>query len=105
MPKNTEAIDKSSLAWMPKSVWGPIKWRELHTRAMVDLPMTDKAKWFQSFIAGLHCPKFLHHFECFVAVNPPVFTSRMEFLLWTISAHNAVNQATGKRSLGISEAI
>jgi hypothetical protein len=28
-----KAIDESSLAWMPKSVWGPIKWKELHVRA------------------------------------------------------------------------
>jgi Asfivirus FAD-linked sulfhydryl oxidase len=99
------AIDKSALAWAPKNVWGPIKWRELHARAMANLPMEGEEKWFESFIQGLPCPKCRHHFEDFVRVHPPVFHSRMEFFIWTVEAHNAVNAATGKRSIGLGEAI
>ena len=104
-PSKTEAIDRSPLSWMPKSVWGPIKWAELHARAMANLPMEGEDKWFEQFIAGLPCPKCRAHFEKFVAAHPPVFHSRIQFLLWTISAHNHVNTCTGKRTLGLDEAI
>lgn len=101
MPK---AINQSSLEWMPKSVWGPIKWKELHTRALTPLPLDQEPEWFRSFVAGLPCPKCRNHFEEFVARNPPDFSSRRSFFAWTVCAHNHVNQATGKSIMGHYEA-
>lgn len=100
----TEAIDRASLAWMPKSVWGPIKWKELHVRGLVDLPMDDEAVWFHDFVEGLPCPKCREHFAAFLNDSPPNFKSRRAFFEWGIKAHNHVNAANGKRSLSVEEA-
>jgi Erv1 / Alr family len=101
---NKEAIDKSALAWMPKSVWGAIKWRELHARGLIDLPMDGEKKWFEDFVAGLPCPKCRHHFEEYVRLVPPDFSSRVAFFAWGIDAHNFVNAATKKRLMSMEEA-
>ena len=98
------AIDYRSLEWMPKSVWGPIKWRELHCRALVDLPMDDEQEWFRNFREGLPCAKCRVHFEDYIAHHPPDFSSREKFFQWTVDAHNHVNQHTGKKIVSLDEA-
>jgi hypothetical protein len=100
----SDAIDESSLEWMPKSVWGPIKWKELHTRGLVDLPMDNEGRWFSAYVAGLPCTKCRQHFEQFLAAHPPDFKSRHDFFAWTVEAHNFVNEATGHPRLNIDEA-
>jgi hypothetical protein len=99
-----DAIDRSTLAWMPKSVWGPIKWKELHARALADLPMEGEEEWFKDFVDGLPCPKCRHHFEEFVRIVPPNFSSRVAFFVWSVTAHNFVNEATKKRPMTIDQA-
>lgn len=104
MKTTKDAIDKSPLAWMPKSAWGKIKWSELHSRAFLDLPMDGEEIWFRNFIEGLPCPKCRKHFEEFVKIHPPDFSSRTAFFVWTVAAHNAVNEATKKRLVTLDEA-
>src|SRR4030095_12202561 len=99
-----DGIDKSALAWMPKSVWGPIKWKELHTRALMDAPMAGEEVWFDDFVRGLPCPKCRNHFEEFLKVRPPDMSSRTAFFAWTVNAHNHVNEATKKRLITMDEA-
>jgi hypothetical protein len=99
-----DAIDEASLTWMPKSVWGPIKWKELHVRGLVDLPMENEQLWFSAFVAGLPCPECRQHFKEFLSNHPPDFSSRQAFFSWTVAAHNHVNQATGKPSLSSKQA-
>jgi hypothetical protein len=91
-----KAIDQRSLEWMPKSVWGPIKWKELHTRGLLDLSMDDEQKWFETFVEGLPCLKCRQHFEAFLTEHPPDLSSRPNFFAWTVRAHNHVNEALGK---------
>ena len=91
-----KAIDQRSLEWMPKSVWGPIKWKELHTRGLTDLPMDHEPKWFATFVEGLPCAKCRCHFEAFLTGCPPDFSSRASFFEWTVRAHNHVNRALSK---------
>ena len=99
-----ESINDSSLAWMPKEVWGPIKWKELHVRALAPLPMDDEPKWFEAFTKGVPCPKCREHFCSFLEAHPPAFNSREAFFDWTVAAHNFVNSATGKQSVSLSAA-
>jgi len=99
-----KAIDQRSLEWMPKSVWGPIKWKELHTRGLVDLPMDAEEKWFETYIEGLPCPKCRQHFQAFLTDHAPDFSSRPRFFAWTVQAHNHVNRALGKPVLTDDEA-
>jgi hypothetical protein len=99
-----EAIDENSLSWMPKTIWGPIKWKELHVRALSPFPMDEERDWFGAFLAGLPCPKCREHFNVFLEENPPDFSSREAFFEWTVRAHNDVNEATGKRVISVGEA-
>lgn len=99
-----QSIDKSALNWMPKQIWGPIKWKELHVRALADLPMTGEAEWFAAFKAGLPCPKCREHFEQYCLDYPPDFRSRAGFFIWTVNAHNHVNCATGKAEWSVTNA-
>jgi hypothetical protein len=99
-----KSINAHSLDWMPRSVWGPIKWKELHVRALSPFPMSEEAQWFDAFLAGLPCPKCREHFKGFLEQTPPDFTSREAFFNWTVQAHNFVNEATGKPLLDVDEA-
>jgi hypothetical protein len=99
-----EAINCNSLDWMPKEVWGPIKWKELHYRGLVKLPMDGERNWFKAFRKGLPCPKCRKHFEAFVRKKPPDFSSRPKFFAWTVAVHNHVNEALGKRRFSINKA-
>ena len=60
---NLKAIDHRSLEWMPKDVWGPIKWRELHARALSNLPMAGEEEWFVAYVEGLPCARCRRHFD------------------------------------------
>lgn len=99
-----ESINHASLEWMPKEVWGPIKWRELHVRALMDFPMDQEAEWFKAYVDGLPCPECRKHFKAFLEKVPPTFTTRDAFFDWTVRAHNHVNQACGKREWETLEA-
>jgi hypothetical protein len=90
---------------MPKSVWGPLKWRELHVRALAYLPMDNEKEWFDSFVQSIPCPKCQAHFELFLKDNPPTFDSRTSFFSWTVKAHNYVNRALQKPELSLEEAL
>jgi hypothetical protein len=100
-----EAINEEGLEWMPKSVWGPIKWKELHTRALLERSMEGEEHWLAAYLAGLPCPKCREHFEEFLRKSPPDLRSRRQFFVWTVAAHNFVNEAIGHRTLGVTEAL
>jgi hypothetical protein len=99
-----DAIDYSALDWMSKSVWGPIKWKELHAGGLCELPMDHEKQWFKNFVEGLPCPDCRRHFEEFLNGHPPDFATRERFFLWTVKAHNSVNRALGKPELSVEDA-
>lgn len=101
----SKAIPEHPLQWMPKSVWGPLKWRELHCRALAYLPMTNEEQWLKSFIESIPCPKCKAHFDTFIQQNPAELSTRPAFFLWTIRAHNWVNRALEKKELDLEEAL
>lgn len=101
----SKAIPQHPLEWMPKAIWGPLKWRELHCRALVYLSMDHESEWIKSFIESIPCPKCRHHFDSFILVSPPVLTSRPAFFRWTIEAHNFVNRALEKKELDLDQAL
>jgi hypothetical protein len=97
----SDPINTASLEWMPKQVWGPIKWKELHTRALIPLSPDELKDWFGGFMASLPCEECRTHFNQWVLDNPPDFT---KFFAWTVAAHNEVNEKTGKPSVSEEEA-
>lgn len=90
---------------MPKSVWGPIKWTELHCRGLLHLGMEGEQKWFESFVKSIPCPKCQHHFESYIQQHPPVFETRRAFFMWTVDAHNFVNRALEKPQINFMDAV
>lgn len=100
-----KAIPPHPLEWMPKAIWGPIKWRELHCRALAYLPMDHEEQWFKSFIESIPCEKCKAHFYSFIEQNAPDFSSRPAFFRYTVLAHNWVNRALHKKELDLSEAL
>lgn len=98
-------IPEHPLQWMPKSVWGPIKWKELHARALAHLPMDGEREWFDAFVESIPCPKCQAHFEIFLKDNPPVLDSRPAFFRWTVAAHNWVRRSQHKPELTLAEAL
>lgn len=99
------AIPESTISWMNKASWGPLKWRELHLRSLSYLPMKDEQKWFDSFVNSIPCPSCQKHFELFIKDHPPDFSSRPAFFRWTVNAHNYVNRSKGGRQLTIDEVL
>lgn len=110
----SKPIPKRSLDWMPKTVWGPMKWRELHCRALSYLPMKGEAEWLDKFVESIPCPKCQKHFEIFVKDNPPFFPDgvtsyrtldRPAFFRWTVDAHNFVNRALSRPEISYLDAL
>lgn len=102
--KQTKSFSASSISWMKKAVWGPLKWKELHFRAISRLPIDDEKEWFDSFVEGVPCPECKEHFNKFIEDHPPNFTSRESMFEWTVEAHNYVNYMTGKQWMSSIEA-
>lgn len=100
-----KAISESSLAWLPKSIWGPLLWRQLHCRALSYLPMKGEQEWFNAFIQSIPCPHCQKHFQLFVEQNPPDFKDRPSFFRWTVLAHNYVNKAKDKKEVDLATAL
>lgn len=105
--KTDKAIPAHPLDWMPKSAWGPMKWKELHCRALAYLPMEGEQGWFDSFVESIPCSKCKHHFESYLKQNPPFEKpiTRPEFFQWTVDAHNYVNRQLRKKELTYAEAL
>lgn len=100
-----KAIPEHPLQWMPKALWGKLKWFELHARALAYLPMDNEKEWFDSFVQSIPCPKCQAHFELFLKDNPPDLSSRPAFMVWSVKAHNFVNRALQKTELSIEGAL
>lgn len=100
----SKAISQHSIEWMPKNLWGRLKWAELHARCFIDKDMSGEAEWFKSFVTSVPCPKCQEHFETFVKKNPPDFSSRVAFFVWAWRAHNHVNVETKKPQMSLQDA-
>ena len=102
-PKNP--IPESSIAWMPRAVWGPLLWKQLAARALAHLPMEGEKEWFDSFVQSIPCPHCQSHFQLYISKNPPDFSSRPAFFVWQTEAHNFVNRAKRKPELTLAQAL
>ena len=87
--------------------WGPLGWTTLHTVSALypdnpTSPEIELAKnWIQQFADCITCPNCQGHFKAMLALyqsrNPYMFSSRREFSLFVIRAHNTVNRRLGKK--------
>jgi hypothetical protein len=111
------------LAWAAKTVWGPMKWRELHCRALAYINLTnlyddrdsemvitgDEVIWIHAFMESIPCPNCRHHFDSYMKQNPLLKEgenlTRPEYFRWTVDAHNFVNRALQKPELTYREAL
>lgn len=87
--------------------WGPLGWTTLHTvsalfpdnptQAEIDLVK----KWIHSFADCITCPTCQGHFKTMLGLyqsrHPDMLSSRRNFSLFVIRAHNTVNRRLGKR--------
>ena len=87
--------------------WGPLGWTTLHTVSALypDNPTSAEMElaknWIQQFADCITCPSCQGHFKTMLALyqsrNPAMFSSRREFCLFVIRAHNTVNRRLGKK--------
>lgn len=95
--------------------WGPLGWATLHSVSALypDTP-TDAEQalarhWIDSFAACITCPKCQGHFSTmyarYLTVVPNPFSSRREFVLFVLRAHNTVNRRLGKRMYTLEDSL
>jgi FAD-linked sulfhydryl oxidase len=87
--------------------WGPLGWTTLHTVSALypDNPTSAEIElaknWIQQFADCITCPSCQGHFKTMLALyqsrNPAMVSSRREFCLFVIRAHNTVNRRLGKK--------
>lgn len=94
------------MAWTgcPRRSGGPIKWKELHCRALAEFSAEKEDQWFWKFLEGLPCLRCRNHFETFLRDRPPTFGNHEQFFAWTVDAHNYVNRELGKKEVSLKEA-
>lgn len=74
--------------------WGPLKWKELHTRAKEKEGQNDQA-WLNQFahsIPGNGCA-CKGSFLLLIKQNPPDWNN---YYSWTVKIHNLINKKLGK---------
>lgn len=87
--------------------WGPLGWTTLHTVSALypDNPTQSEIdlvkNWIQLFAECITCPTCQGHFKTMLGLyqtrNPDMFSSRRNFSLFVIRAHNTVNRRLSKR--------
>lgn len=84
-----------------KKVWGPLKWAELHRRALAVGNVND-SEWLHGFVQSLPCGECKLHFAQNIQQNPPVFRHYFD---WTVGIHNIVNVMLGKPVMTVDVAL
>jgi hypothetical protein len=88
---------------MGTAIWGPSFWYVIHIVAdsAPDILSENQQilyrEFYQKLIEVLPCPICSIHARDHIKKHPPVVSSRIELLKWTIRFHNEVNQQLGKR--------
>lgn len=93
--------------------WGPLGWATLHSVAALypDQPTAAEQAlantWLESFAYCITCPTCQNHFQKTIAQYrskvPNLFSSRREFVLFVLRAHNTVNRRIGKKVYTLAE--
>jgi hypothetical protein len=88
------------------SLWGPLGWMTLHSVSMLypEVPsQTDKEilkRYMASFRDSITCPHCEQHFKVmfqnYTASHPEWNSSRFQFFLFVVRAHNTVNRRLNK---------
>ena len=97
------------------SYWGPLGWATLHTVAALypERPSEEEQsllrQWITSFGTCITCPSCQGHFlqmvNTYSSRHPNWYTSRAEFTLFMLRAHNTVNRRSGKKVYNFVESI
>jgi len=95
--------------------WGPLGWATLHTVSAIYPETPTPAEqalarqWIQSFADCIACPTCQGHFKTmldrYLGLVPDVFSSRREFVLFVLRAHNTVNRRLGKKIYTLDESF
>lgn len=96
-------------------IWGPLAWATLHSAAALfpdepsELEKALLARWILSFRSCIVCEKCRTHFSTLLtqyqAAFPDWNTSRKNFSLFVIRAHNTVNKRNSAAILTAKEAV
>lgn len=94
-------------------LWGPMGWATLHSVAALypDHPSQHEIQlaetWINCFSRSIVCPSCQGHFkkmyDTYRTSRPQIFSSRTEFVLFVLRAHNTVNRRLNKKVYTLDE--
>ena len=97
------------------SRWGPLGWATLHSVSLLypenpsSLEIQLLRRWIASFNDTIVCPSCMEHFRetrtRYEREHPGVYSSRKEFCLFILRAHNSVNRRTAKHEYTLDETV
>lgn len=93
--------------------WGPLGWATLHTISALYPEHPSQAEmelaysWLDSFAACITCPSCQGHFTKLLNTYrnsyPDMLSSRKNFVLFALRAHNTVNRRIGNKVYSLEE--
>jgi hypothetical protein len=86
------------------SIAGPLLWKELHRWALSAHLQVDQREWLKNFTNKIACGECKTHWLQWTARNPPDFTSHEALFIWSVNAHNSVNERLGKPTMTVEDA-
>lgn len=82
---------------MPPVVFGPILWRQLHTRPdETGGDLSNEPYWLGAFQAAVSCPQCAFEFWDLRMKHPEDLTNTQTYKIWAYRIHNAINLRLGK---------
>lgn len=87
-----------------RNPWGPAKWRKLHQAALAG-ELTPK--WMERLTASLpnrRCRCMRHWQEVLAYLPPPYQLPPEDLFLWSVAAHNLVNERLEKPYMRLADA-
>lgn len=82
---------------LEKSHWGPILWKEFHSRTeQYEGDPDTEHRWLKIFASWLPCGECRQHFQSILRMMPPDLSSKKSYVAWGVKVHNKVNQKLGK---------
>ena len=94
----------NSCSAQSKREWGPLLWRELHLRPAV-CDLATEEKWLrEDWLLRVPCSECRTHFRKILEKLPPDLRTREDYFVWSVAAHNAVNEIKGAPALPLDQA-
>lgn len=76
-------------------VWGPTKWRELHSRTYNVNNLDLERFWIDRWEISIPCPTCRQHFQELRRIRPEDLSSQEAYIQWAVDIHNDVNLRVG----------